>query len=267
MSSNDSTKKIMTVALGVCLACSVLVSAAAISLRNRQEHNKELDKVVNILQAGDLPTKGVDVLQIFREQVRTVVVDLETGRALDAAEYPNGFSPETFNIKDAADSRELGRAIPPERDIIAMQRIPRFMICYEIVNDGRVSKVILPIFGKGLWSTLYGFIALSDDLNTVAGITFYEHGETPGLGGEVDNPAWKASWKGKKVFDAEDRLALEVIKGKVQPDEPAAVHQIDGLSGATLTTRGLDAIVKFWMSDDGYGRFLHSLKERAAHES
>jgi len=266
MSSNDSTKKILLVALGVCLVCSVLVSAAAVSLRARQERNKELDKVKNILQAGDLPTKGVDVLKVFRDQVRTVVVDLENGQPLTPDQYPAGFEVERFNIKEAADSRAWGREIPAGKDIINVQRMPRYMAVYEIMQDGHIDKLILPIYGKGLWSTLYGFIALGQDLRTVKGITFYEHGETPGLGGEVDNPAWKASWKGKEAFAADGKLVLEVIKGKVDPREPGAVHQIDGLSGSTLTTRGLDAMVKFWLSDDGYGRFLNLLKEGVHHE-
>ncbi len=266
MSSNDATQKILIVALGVCLVCSVLVATAAVSLRARQERNKELDKVKNILQAGDLPTRGVDVLEVFREQVRTVVVDLENGESLTPEQYPKGFNPETFQIKEAADSRVWGRAIPAEKDIIHVQRMPRYMTVYEIIHDGRIVKLILPIYGKGLWSTLYGFIALGENLSTVKGITFYEHGETPGLGGEVDNPGWKASWKGKEAFAADGRLALEVIKGKVDTREPGAVHQIDGLSGSTLTTRGLDAIIKFWLSEAGYGRFLNSLKERVPHE-
>ncbi len=266
MPSNDSTKKILLVALGVCLVCSVLVSAAAVSLHARQERNKELDKVKNILQAGDLPTKGVDVIKVFRDQVRTVVVDLEDGRMLTPDQYPAGFDPEKFNIKEIADSREYGRAIPADKDIINVQRMPRYMTLYEIIHEGRIDKVILPIYGKGLWSTLYGFIALGENLSTVRGITFYEHGETPGLGGEVDNPGWKASWKGKEAFAADGKLVLEVIKGKVDPREPGAIHQIDGLSGSTLTTRGLDAMIKFWLSEDGYGRFLNSLKEGVHHE-
>lgn len=266
MSSNDSTKKILIVALGVCLVCSVLVSAAAVSLHNRQERNKELDKVKNILIAGELPTRDVDILQVFQENIRTVVVDLDNGQALSEAQYPKGFDPKKFNLKEVADSPVFGKAIPADKDIINVQRMPKYMAVYQVTSGNQVDKVILPIYGKGLWSTLYGFLALGKNFSTVEGITFYEHGETPGLGGEVDNVSWKASWKGKEAFDAQGKLALEVIKGKVDELEPAAVHQVDGLSGATLTTRGLDAIVKFWLSDAGYGPFLNQLKKDNAHE-
>lgn len=266
MSSNDSTKKVLIVALGVCLVCSVLVSTAAVTLRGRQERNKELDKVKNILIAGELPTQNVDVLKVFQEKIRTVVVDLESGLVLSENQYPNGFNPQKFDIKEIADSPIFGKSISADKDIIKVQRMPKYMAVYQVMSGDQIDKVILPIYGKGLWSTMYGFLALGKNFSTVEGITFYEHGETPGLGGEVDNPSWKASWKGKEAFDAQGKLALEVIKGKVDELEPAAVHQVDGLSGATLTTRGVDAMIKFWLSDDGYGPFLNQLKKDNAHE-
>jgi len=119
--------------------------------------------------------------------------------------------------------------------------------------------VILPIKGYGLWSTLYGFIALESDLKTVAGIGFYEHTETPGLGGEVDNPKWKASWVGKRAYNS-DGLALEVIKGKVDLARDGADSQIDGLAGATLTTKGVDNLVKYWLGQQGFKPFIDNLK-------
>jgi Na+-transporting NADH:ubiquinone oxidoreductase subunit C len=108
---------------------------------------------------------------------------------------------------------------------------------------------------------MYGFISLEKDLQTVGGITFYEHGETPGLGGEVDNPRWKASWQGKRAMDATGDVILQVIKGAVNPESDSAKHQIDGLSGATLTTRGLDNLIQYWLGDNGYGPFLAQQRE------
>lgn len=124
--------------------------------------------------------------------------------------------------------------------------------------------MILPIKGYGLWSTLYGFIALEGDLNTVAGIGFYEHAETPGLGGEVDNPLWKAKWEGKKVFDDEGKTALKVIKGPVDSKRAGSEYQIDGLSGATLTSRGVSQLIQFWLGENGFAPFLTKLKEGEA---
>ena len=93
----------------------------------------------------------------------------------------------------------------------------------------------------------------------MAGIGFYEHTETPGLGGEVDNPKWKASWVGKSAYDG-DVLALEVIKGKVDTSRDGAEYQIDGLAGATLTTRGVDNLIKYWLGDQGFKSFIENLK-------
>ena len=107
---------------------------------------------------------------------------------------------------------------------------------------------------------MYGFVALDRDLTTVKGFTFYEHGETPGLGGEVDNPSWKASWVGKNIYNATGNLKIEVIKEKVNPDNKDAIYQVDGLSGATLTTRGINNLVRFWLSADGYGPFIENLR-------
>ena len=108
---------------------------------------------------------------------------------------------------------------------------------------------------------MYGFIALDKDLITVSGITFYAHGETPGLGGEIDNPRWQKIWRGKQAYDPQGDLTIEVLKGKVDPSSANAEHQIDGLSGATLTTRGVDHMTKYWLGDNGYGLFLKNMRE------
>jgi Na+-transporting NADH:ubiquinone oxidoreductase subunit C len=139
--------------------------------------------------------------------------------------------------------------------------MPKFMVLYRVLEKGRTIKYILPVYGKGLWSTMYGFIALDTDLTTIQGFTFYEHGETPGLGGEVDNPRWKQIWVGKQAYDAEGRVQIRVIKGRVDPSAPEARFQIDGLSGSTLTTRGVDNLVRFWLGPDGYGPTMERLRE------
>ena len=127
-------------------------------------------------------------------------------------------------------------------------------------DNGELSKIILPIHGYGLWSTLYGFLALEPDVNTIAGLGFYEHAETPGLGGEVDNPKWKGIWPGKKLFDEDGELAISVIKGTVDSGAAGAQHKVDGLAGATLTTNGLHNLVRFWMGENGFGPYLSAMK-------
>jgi Na+-transporting NADH:ubiquinone oxidoreductase subunit C len=133
---------------------------------------------------------------------------------------------------------------------------------YLVEGEQGIERIILPVHGYGLWSTLYGFIALESDLNTVAGLGFYEHAETPGLGGEVDNPRWKAVWSGKQVYpQGSSEPAIGLIKGKALA---ANVHDIDGLAGATLTSNGVTNLVKFWLGENGFAPFLTNLKAGGA---
>ena len=120
--------------------------------------------------------------------------------------------------------------------------------------------LILPVYGKGLWSTMYGLLALKRDLRTVAGLTFYQHGETPGLGGEIDNPDWQAKWHGKQALDANGRVIIDVIKGQVDATGADAYHQVDGLAGATLTSKGVENLLHYWLGRDGYGPLLERLR-------
>ncbi len=264
--SNDSTKKTLGVALGVCLVCSVLVSTAAVSLKPIQTENKKLDKLQNILIAGDIKAEDENINKLFKERVKPVIIELKSGKVVPESEYTDLLNPEKFDIKTMASDPEYGMDIPPKEDIAHIKRMPKYMTIYEVMENGEVSKIILPIYGKGLWSTLYGFIALDKDLKTVRGFTFYEHGETPGLGGEVDNPRWKQLWKGKIAYDDDLNVKIEVIKGKVDPASENAKYRIDGLSGSTLTTRGVNNLVRFWLSKNGYVPFLASLREGGANE-
>lgn len=258
--STDSTRKTIMVALGVCLVCSVLVSSAAVGLKSIQDKNRELDKLKNILSAGNIPVEKADVRRLFNEKIEADIVELASGRILPKAEYTDALNPESFDIRKMAKDPQYNRTLSAEEDIAQIRKIPRNMVIYWVKEQGKVEKVILPVYGKGLWSTMYGFIALDKDFTTVKGFTFYEHGETPGLGGEVDNPRWKKSWIGKKIIDEKGALKIEVIKEKVDPADPNAVYRIDGLSGATLTTRGINALVRFWVSANGYGPFLDRLR-------
>ncbi|MEH6617294.1 MAG: Na(+)-translocating NADH-quinone reductase subunit C [Porticoccus sp.] len=252
MASNDSTSKTIIVALALCIVCSVIVSTAAVMLRPAQQANKDLDRKTNILAAAGMLQEGVSVEEQF-SSISTRAVDMATGKFTDAVDVV------TYNQRKAAKnpamSDDLGDA-----DLAKIGRLAKYMVVYVVEGDAGIEKIILPIKGYGLWSTLYGFVALESDLNTVAGLGFYEHAETPGLGGEVDNPAWKAKWVGKQSYDAENQQALTVIKGTVDSSRPEAVHQIDGLSGATLTSRGVDNLIKFWMGEQGFAPFLANLR-------
>lgn len=257
MSKNDGIGKTLLVAFAICIVCSVVVSTAAVVLKPAQEANKTLDRKRNILAAAGMLEPGRSVEEQFA-QVQTRVIDLETG------EFTDERNPENYEPVKAAKDPSQSIDLSQEEDIAGIGRRENYALVYLVEgNGGDLDKVILPVRGYGLWSTLYGFIALESDLNTIAGLGFYEHGETPGLGGEVDNPRWKALWPGKQVY-RDGEVEIELIKGSVEPDNPRAEWRVDGLSGATLTSRGVTHLVQFWLGEQGYKPFLNNLKSGEA---
>ena len=255
MSANgEGLGRVLTVALGLCLVCSVVVSTAAVVLKPAQEANKTRDLKRNILLAAGLLDPSLSVEEQF-EQVETRVVDL------DAGEFVDEIDPATFDQREAAKDPQISRAIPGEDDPAKLVRREHQALVYLVRGEaGDLDKIILPIRGYGLWSTLYGFMALQADGNTIAGLGFYEHGETPGLGGEVDNPKWKAIWSGKQVYRA-DQVAIQVLKGSVSAGSDQEQWQVDGLSGATLTTKGVNNLVRYWLGDQGFKPLLDNLRQ------
>ena len=254
--ANESVTKTFVVALTLCIVCSIVVSSASVVLRPFQEANKLLDLKTNILASAGLLKEGIDVETQF-EQISVKVVDMETGR------YSSAVDPATYDQRKASSDPALSVALESSEDLAKIKRRVNYATVYILEGAEGLEKVILPIKGYGLWSTMYGFIALEKDLQTVAGIGFYEHGETPGLGGEIDNPNWKSSWIGKQAF-AENELVLTVIKGKVDMNRAGSNYQIDGLAGATLTTKGVDNLVQYWLGDQGFKPFIENLKSGEA---
>ena len=252
MANKDSMGRTLTVAFLLCVVCSVVVSGAAVSLRPLQQANKDLDRKRNILLAAGLYSETETVDTQFAA-IETRLVDLDSGRFVESDD------PASYDQRKAAKDPSQSRSLDDDEDIAKISRRENRALVYLVQSDGAIDKVILPIHGYGLWSTLYGFIALERDLNTVAGLGFYDHGETPGLGGEVDNTRWKAAWPGKLVYSDGD-VDLSLAKGAVDPSSANARHRVDGLSGATLTSRGVSNLVKFWLGADGFQPFLNNLK-------
>ncbi len=249
--SPDSVPKTIFVAVAVCLCASMVVSATAVALRPLQATNALRDKQVNILQVAGIYQPGIDVSEAF-QAFEAHVLELATGEFAD-----DRFDAATFDDLAAADDPELSVALTDDPASIGRQS--RYMTVYLLRDEnGALDKVILPLHGYGLWSTLYGFIALEENGNDIYGLQFYEHAETPGLGGEVDNPRWRALWQGKNLFDADGELQITVAK---TPPPAGEEFFIDGLAGATLTARGVDNLVRFWMGETGYQPFLANLKE------
>lgn len=252
--SNESVGKTLVVAFSVCLACAIVVSSAAVALRPLQNANVEIDKQTNILAAAGLLDESTSVAEQFAS-VQVRAINLQTGR------YTDDIDPSSYDYLKAAKDPSLSSSFADlgSTDIAKLGRREDYAVVYLLEDDqGQLDKVILPVRGYGLWSTMQGFLALEEDLSTVAGIGFFAHGETPGLGGEIDNPSWKAQWVNKEAFE-DGELVLEVIKGSLPDSAPGAEHTIDGLSGATLTTAGVDNMIEFWLGENGYRPFLDNL--------
>lgn len=242
----------------VCGICSILVAGAAVALKDRQEENAVLDRQKKVLVVAGLMQDGEkitaeDVRSRFDANIQPEVIVLKTGEAAPDV------SPQTFSQKKEMSDPTLSHEAPP--NAAKVSRLPEHAMVYRVVKDGVMQSVIFPVEGKGLWSTLYGYVALEKDLNTVRGLTFYAHGETPGLGGEIDNPKWKALWPGRKVFkDGSAEPQIQVIKGAAgSPQEDP--YEVDGLSGATITSRGVTHLMQFWLGEQGFAPYLHRLHE------
>ena len=208
---------IVTIILGFFLAL------AADGLSDLQETNVENDMKKNILVSlgfkpgGETPWTSDEIQKLFQENIEAVVLDASGQRT-------------------EKDSKE----IDTEKDV-------EFLPIYLKKIGDKVGGYAIPIAGKGLWSTLFGYFAIEPDGRTVKGITFYKHGETPGLGAEVDKAWFQQNFIGKRFVDENDQLVgIHVIKGKVESDDQEAYHKVDGISGATITGKGLE----FFLKDD-----------------
>lgn len=251
--AKESAAKPFYSVLVLAFFCSLMVAGAAVGLRPLQQENIARDQKKNILLAAGLYDSNTPVEQLFGT-IETRVIELATGKFVP----PDTISPDDYNQLKAAMSSDLGRPLAKEEDMAGIRRLEKYSLVYLVRDNNMISQLILPIRGKGLWSTLYGYLAIDADLTTVIGISFYQHGETPGLGGEIENPRWLAGWQGKQVYDDSRDKALRIGKGKGQVEE---IHQVDGISGATLTTNGVNDLITFWFGEQGFQPFLQQLKK------
>ena len=251
---NDSLEKTLAIALSLCFICAILVSFAAVALRPLQADNKALDMKKNILDVAGLLEEGTDIDRAFDEQIEAKLVNLETG------DYVEDMDAASYDQRKAAKDPAQSVAVPADKDIASIKRKAKIAKVYLVKKNDEIQSIILPVSGYGLWSTLYGFLALEADGQTVQSINFYDQAETPGLGGEVVNPNWRALWKGKKVYDESGQPILTLIKGVVDTSKPGSEYQVDGLAGATLTSVGVSNLVKYWMSSEGFAPYLDKVK-------
>ncbi|KNC95398.1 Na(+)-translocating NADH-quinone reductase subunit C [Trabulsiella odontotermitis] len=253
--SNDSIGKTLLVVLVLCLVCSIVVAGSAVGLKERQQMQRALDKQRNILSVAGLMQPGMsadDVANIFATRITPRLVDLKTGTLLEK-------DPASFNQAQALKDAEQSITLDASQDPAGIKRRSNIVEIYLVRDEQQqVQEIVLPVYGNGLWSMMYAFVALDTDGRTVKGITYYDQGETPGLGGEIENPNWRAQFVGKKVVDDNGMPALKVVKGSARQGDEYAV---DGLSGATLTSNGVQHSFDFWMGSLGFGPFLKQVRD------
>jgi Na+-transporting NADH:ubiquinone oxidoreductase subunit C len=259
MADKNSVRYTVAFAAMVCVVCALMVSVAAVVLAPTQEAQARQYMQKNVLLAAGLVHPGqvlsaAEQRELFDRRIEARLVDFAAATLLPAAQR----DPSAYDQRRARNDPEASRVAPPNRAGIA--RVPKLGLVYFVKPAGgaagsAVEQVVIAVEGLAMWGTVYGFIALAPDGNTVQGLAFYDQKETPGLGGEIGNPKWQALWRGRKGYDEQWAPKLTVIKGRAgaAKDDP---HRIDGLSGATITSSAVTRLVQFWLSDDGYGRWL-----------
>lgn len=254
--ASNSTGYTVVFATVVCVVCGIGVASANVALSERQGENKKLDQQKQVLLVAGLLQPGEEVSpdeikKRFADNIRPEVIELKTGNTAKVDDIAK--------FDQRREQKDVATSTVPEANMAKVLRLPNRALVYHVVKNGVTDTLILPVEGYGLWSVLYGYLALDKDANTVKGITYYQHAETPGLGGEVDNPKWKKDWIGRKIYDDKGAVAVHLIKGD-SADPKTAPYDIDGLSGATITSNGVTNTMRFWFEKEGFKPFLKRFK-------
>lgn len=251
-SKGNEALKTITVAGLLCIVCSIIVSSIVVSLRPQQAANAVLDMKKNILMSAGIIKAGATKEEINTEfdKMQVAIINFETGESVSDIDKLK------YNQDAASNDPAMNVKIPAGKDVGGLSSRAKYAKVYYKKNEaGELDTVILNVRSKGLWSTMKGFIALGSDANTIKGFAYYAHGETPGLGGEVDNPNWKSQWIGKKLYGESGTVDFKVAKGTGSGD-----YQVDGLSGATITANGVTYSMQYWFGDHGYSKILEKVR-------
>lgn len=250
-----SRRRTLVVTLILTTICAFLVTSAATLLKPRQQAWLAVEQNRSIIAAAGLAadaralTPG-EVVALFGN-LDAQLIELETGTPSRAAD------PITFRFFDATAEEADAYRIPPALDAAQLGVRPKTAPVYLLRDGTALKRVILPVYGAGMWSTISAYIALEGDLNTIASLYFYRHGETPGIGDQIEGAEWRRHWTGKEVRDDAGVVKLELKQESAT--KQAAIHQIDGISGATVTTSAVVSMMQYWLGDDGYGPYLNRL--------
>ncbi|RUO77127.1 Na(+)-translocating NADH-quinone reductase subunit C [Idiomarina seosinensis] len=249
--NNEGLGKTVGVVLALCLVCSIVVAGAAVGLKPLQEKNAALAMQQNILDAAGVLETGMDVPAVYNDRIKPLVISLQDYQVMQDK------NPAEFDNRKAANDPDTSTQLEKANDIAGLGSMENMTEVYLVTDEnGNRNGAVLHIRGQGLWGTMYGLISLEDDFNTVRGVNFYEHSETPGLGGEITNPSWVKSWVGKEIYGDDGKVKFDLVKGGADSE-----HEVDALSGATLTSNGVDALISFWMGDKAYAPLLDKLRK------
>ncbi len=253
--NKDSIFGTFVVIVAFCLVCSVCVSSAVVALAPLQAKAVATDRQINILKVAGYEVEG-SVGDTYAKHIKSHLLDVATGEFVDDEEG----QADSYNFVSLSRDPAASEAIPGDQDFGGIRVRTKLMPVYEVISDeGATERYILPFYGKGLMSTVYGYMAVQNDGRTIAAVTFYSHGETPGLGGEVDNPRWQALWNDKQLFTDNGDYVFKITKNAAHEGEDAN-YQVDALSGATNTSRGVNNAVHYW-ADVAYRPFLTKLSQ------
>ncbi|MDW6093663.1 Na(+)-translocating NADH-quinone reductase subunit C [Vibrio rhizosphaerae] len=254
--NNDSIKKTLFVVIVLSLVCSIIVSTAAVGLRSKQQTNALLDKQSKILEVSGVDMSSGSVKELYSQYIEPKLVDFKTGEFVEKT--PEGQTAAHYDQRAASKIDSQSLKLSESEDPAKIRARADYGLVYLVKKDGKIQRLILPIHGKGLWSMMYAFVSVETDGNTVDGIIYYEQGETPGLGGEVENPGWREQFVGKKLYDDNHKPAIKIVKGGAPS---GSIHGVDALSGATLTSMGVQHQFDFWLGDKGFGPFLAKVRD------
>jgi Na+-transporting NADH:ubiquinone oxidoreductase subunit C len=221
-----------------------LLALAATGLKEKQTEAIELDTKKQILSAVMTLEKGADAKSLYGNHIEGIVVDIN-GNKIEKDEEGNALAADKINI-----AKEFKKEA-------SKRKYPVFIFKKDGKN-GKADAYILPTFGNGLWNTISGYVAVSGDLNSIFGATFAHVGETPGLGARISEPEVQARFKGKKIFKENGEIAsVTMMKGEGN-NYDSQPHQVDGMSGATITARGLNDMLKKYF--EHYSAYFNQLK-------
>ncbi|UZR94614.1 NADH:ubiquinone reductase (Na(+)-transporting) subunit C [Chondrinema litorale] len=235
----QSNTYIIAFAAGLTIVLGGLLSLAAVGLKEQQQISIELDTKKQILSAVmDVEGKAKqDLAVVYDERIKSTAINYD-GEVLEDV------VPEDINV-DKEYKKE-----PEDR------KYPVYMFMSES-DPEKYEAIIVPIYGFGLWDYIWGYVALEDDLNTIKGVSFDHKGETPGLGARITDLPVQQRYQGKTINDESGKyVSVEMVKGENHTG--LGEHEVDGLSGATMTANGVNDMLYNYL--EYYQAYLKKLK-------